>query len=51
MPYSDGQQDGIRIEGTLSGTIVPEPGTLMLLVSALLGLAGAVYLRRRGAKA
>jgi hypothetical protein len=29
----------------------PEPATLMLLVSALLGLAGAVYLRRCGAKA
>ena len=33
------------------GTIVPEPGTLTLLVSALLGLAGAAYLRRRGVKA
>ena len=30
---------------------VPEPGTLTLLVSALLGLAGVVHLRRRGAKA
>ena len=30
---------------------VPEPGTLTLLVSALLGLAGAAYLRRRRAKA
>ncbi len=30
---------------------VPEPGTLTLLVSALLGLAGARHLRRRGAKA
>ncbi len=29
----------------------PEPGTLTLLCSALLGLAGAFYLRRRGAKA
>jgi len=29
---------------------VPEPGTLTLLVSELLGLAGAVYLRRRRAK-
>ena len=32
-------------------TAVPEPGTLTLLVSALLGLAGAAYLRRRQAKA
>jgi len=31
-------------------TAVPEPGTLTLLISALLGL-GASYLRRRGAKA
>jgi hypothetical protein len=30
---------------------VPEPATLSLLVSALLGLAGAFYLRRRRAKA
>jgi hypothetical protein len=28
-------------------TVVPEPGTLTLLVSALLSLAGAAYLRRR----
>jgi hypothetical protein len=33
------------------GITVPEPGTLTLLVSALLGLAGAFYLRRRRAKA
>jgi hypothetical protein len=32
-------------------TAVPEPGTITLLVSALLGLAGAFYLRRRPAKA
>ena len=32
------------------GTAVPEPATLTLLVSALLGL-GAFYLRRRRAKA
>ena len=32
-------------------TAVPEPGTLTLLVSALLGLAGAFYLRRRRAGA
>ena len=31
--------------------VVPEPGTLTLLFSALLGLAGAAYLRRRRAKA
>jgi hypothetical protein len=30
---------------------VPEPGTLTLLISALLGLAGAFYLRRRRATA
>ena len=30
---------------------VPEPGTLTLLISALLGLAGAFYLRRRRANA
>ena len=30
---------------------VPEPGTLTLLVAALLGLAGAAYLRRRRAMA
>jgi hypothetical protein len=32
-------------------TAVPEPGTLTLLVSALLGLVGAFCLRRRRAKA
>jgi hypothetical protein len=32
-------------------TAVPEPSTLTLLFSALLGLAGAFYLRRRRAKA
>jgi hypothetical protein len=30
-------------------TVVPEPATLTLLISAVLGLASAVYLRRRGA--
>ncbi len=35
----------------LYGTPTPEPTSLTLLVSALLGLAGAFYLRRRGAKA
>jgi hypothetical protein len=30
---------------------VPEPGTLALLISAMLGLAGAFYLRRNRAKA
>jgi MYXO-CTERM domain-containing protein len=33
------------------GTTVPEPASPTLLVSALLGLAGAFYLRRRRAKA
>ena len=37
----------IADDGQLVST--PEPGTLTLLVSALLGL-GVVYLRRRGAK-
>ncbi len=34
-------------EPMIIATAVPEPGTLTLLVSALLGLAGAGYLRRR----
>jgi hypothetical protein len=34
-----------------AGQPIPEPGTLTLLVSAMLGLAGAFYLRRRRAKA
>ncbi len=40
------------VSATLSVPVpVPEPGTLTLLVSALLGLAGARHLRRRGARA
>jgi hypothetical protein len=39
----------IDVYGDPGSSIVPEPGTLTLLVSALLGL-GAFHLRRRGAK-
>jgi hypothetical protein len=49
-----GPTGGTQIGGGLiadDGVAVPEPNTLTLLVSALLGLAGVVYLRRRGAKA
>ena len=42
-----GQVNGVAI----ATTVVPEPGSLTFLVSALLGLAGAFYLRRRRAKA
>jgi hypothetical protein len=45
--YSDGSSIGTF---TAVATAVPEPGTITLLVSALLGL-GAFYLRRRRAKA
>jgi hypothetical protein len=34
----------------LYGSVVPEPGTLMLLGSSLVGLVSVVYLRWRGAK-
>ncbi len=38
--------DGYAHSGGVVGPVVPEPATLTTLVSALLGLAGAVYLRR-----
>ncbi len=46
--YSDGHSIGSL---SAVATLVPEPASLTLLVSALLGLAGAFYLRQRRAKA
>ena len=42
--------NSVNINGWVIATAVPEPGTLALLCSGLLGLA-VVYLRRRSAKA
>jgi len=41
----------VRKGGIFTVSLVPEPGTLTLLGSALFGLGGAFYLRRRRAKA
>jgi hypothetical protein len=48
-----GEYDGTDAWASVSVQLspVPEPGTLSLLIMALLGLAGASCLRRRGAKA
>lgn len=43
----DGVTDGLLVDLALSQSTVPEPATLLLFATGLLGLGGATFLRRK----